>query len=355
MTARRYDPEKHHRRSIRLRGTPGTPVWQRNYYERIIRNERALNAVREYIHNNPANWGRDIENPARVEQCSPAVTTKRRHHMALLQNINAFIIDMDGVLYRGEAAIPGAAGFLALLREQGKKFLLLTNNSTRTPAQYVEKLARMGIQVDQGHIFTSAQATALYLRQVARPGSRVYLVGMDGIREALLAEGFTLTDGTDVDFVVVGMDTTVTYEKLKKATLAIRAGARFIATNPDRTLPTEEGIVPGAGSILAAIETATGVKPTIVGKPQKPIFDIALKRLGSRPEETAVIGDRLETDILGGIRSGLKTILVLSGVTTREDLAGDPTGRSRPEIKPHWVFESVKELAEELARHWRGN
>jgi len=271
--------------------------------------------------------------------------------MPSLRDINAFIIDMDGVLYRGEAAIPGAAEFLALLREWGKKFLLLTNNSTRTPAQYVEKLARMGIKVSEDDIFTSAQATALYLRRVAPPGSRVYLIGMDGIREALLAEGFALADGIDVDFVVVGMDTTVTYEKLKKATLAIRAGAEFIATNPDKTLPTEEGIVPGAGSILAAIETATDVKPTVIGKPQKPIFDIALKRLGSPPEETAVIGDRLETDILGGIQSGLKTILVLSGVTTREDLdRATQTDRPHPEIELHWVFESVKELAEELRK-----
>jgi len=261
--------------------------------------------------------------------------------MSSLQDISAFIIDMDGVLYRGSTMVPGAAEFIAFLREQGKKFLLLTNNSSRTPVQYVEKLARMGIEIDEGRIFTSAQATALYLRQKAKPGTRVYVIGMDGIREALTAEGFVLSEDSKVDFVVVGMDTTVTYEKLKKAALAIRAGAKFIGTNPDKTLPTEEGLVPGNGAILAAIQTATDVEPLIIGKPQKPIFEIALARLQSRPEETAVIGDRLETDILGGLQAGLKTILVLSGATDKDLLESS-------EVQPDWVFESVKELLERM-------
>jgi len=261
--------------------------------------------------------------------------------MDSLRDISAFIIDIDGVLYRGHQVLPGAREFIAFLRKRETPFLLLTNNSTRTPAQYVARLKGMGIPVEEEHIFTSAQATASWLRGIAKPGSRVYLIGMDGIREALLSAGFVISDDSAVDFVVVGMDTTVTYEKLKKATLAIRAGARFIGTNPDRSFPSEEGIIPGNGAILAAIEAATDLKPTVIGKPERAIFDAALEKLGSRREETAVIGDRLDTDILGGRRAGLKTILVLSGITDRETLARSP-------VKPDWVFESLQELLSRL-------
>lgn len=261
--------------------------------------------------------------------------------MVDLREISAFIIDMDGVLYRGNTAIPGASDFISALEETGRKFLLLTNNSSLTPAQYEAKLASMGIKVPKEKIFTSAQATALYLRTIAGTGAKVFLIGMDGIREALLAEGFALSDDRDVDFVVVGIDFNLSYEKLKKATLAIRAGATFIGTNPDKTLPTEEGLYPGNGAILAALEASTGVKPVIVGKPSPLIFELALKRLGSTPEETAVVGDRLETDILGAHQAGLKGILVLSGVTDRNSLAS-------AELKPDLVFESVKDLAEAL-------
>jgi len=261
--------------------------------------------------------------------------------MVNLKEISAFIIDMDGVLYRGNTAIPGARDFISALEETGRKFLLLTNNSSLTPAQYEAKLAGMGIKVPKEKIFTSAQATTLYLRTIAGAGAKIFLIGMDGIREALLAEGFTLSEDKDVDFVVVGIDFNLSYEKLKKATLAIRAGATFIGTNPDKTLPAEEGFYPGNGAILAALEASTGVKPVIVGKPSPLIFEMALKRLGSTPEETAVVGDRLETDILGAHRAGLKGILVLSGVTDRNSLAS-------AEPKPDMVFESVKDLAEAL-------
>ena len=261
--------------------------------------------------------------------------------MTDLKAISSFIVDMDGVLYRGNTAIPGAREFISALEETGRKFLLLTNNSSLTPAQCEAKLAGMGIRVRQDKIFTSAQATALYLRSIAGAGAKVLLIGMDGIREALLAEGFTLSTDRDADFVVVGIDFNLSYEKLKEATLAIRAGATFIGTNPDKTLPTEEGLCPGNGAILAALEASTGVKPIIVGKPSPLIFEMALRRLGSSPEETAVVGDRLETDILGAKEAGLRSILVLSGVTDRQFLASS-------ELKPDFVFESVKELAEAL-------
>lgn len=256
-----------------------------------------------------------------------------------LADINAFIIDMDGVLYRGDRPLPGAAGFIARLQALQTPFLLVTNNSTRTPDQYVSKLARMGIQVAEERILTSAQATARYLAGLAGRGTRVYPIGEVGLREALVAEGLTLADGPDVNFVVVGMDRNLTYDKLRVAVLAIRRGAGFIGTNPDRTFPAEDGIHPGAGSILAAIQTATDVAPTVIGKPQPGLFELALARLEASHDSVAVIGDQVETDVRGGRAAGLTTILVLTGVTTRQDLA-------RSEVQPDWVFENIAQVEE---------
>jgi 4-nitrophenyl phosphatase len=227
---------------------------------------------------------------------------------------------MDGVLYRGHTPIPGAADFLDALRRAETPFLLLTNNSARTPVQYVAQLARMGIQVNEDRILTSGQATATYLRQTAAEGSRIFLIGEEGVRTALRQEGFTLRDDAGVDYVVVGFDRALTYDKLQTAALAIRAGASFVGTNPDRTLPTEAGLMPGNGAILAAIQTATDVAPLIIGKPQPIIFELALDRLATEADETAMIGDRLDTDILGAGQCGLITVLVLSGVTDRQQL-----------------------------------
>jgi 4-nitrophenyl phosphatase len=245
------------------------------------------------------------------------------------------IIDLDGVLYRGDEAIVGAREFIALLQREGIPFLLLTNNSTRTPGQYVTKLGKMGIAIEESDVLTSAQATALYLERIARPEARVYAIGEEGLRAAL-GERYTIAE-EGADFVVVGMDTGLTYEKLRVATLLIRGGARFIATNPDKTLPTEEGLVPGNGAVLAALEAATGVSPFVVGKPEPAIFDLALAKMGVGKEGVAIIGDRLETDILGGQRAGLITILVLSGATSRQELENST-------IKPDLVFENVRQL-----------
>ena len=265
--------------------------------------------------------------------------------MDKLQSITSLIIDLDGVLYRGDQAIVGAREFIALLRREGVPFLFLTNNSTRTPGQYVMKLARMGIAIRENDVLTSAQATALYIERIAPPGARVYVIGEEGLRAALREKYTTPYEGgreiveTGADFVVVGMDTGLTYEKLRIATLLIRGGARFIATNPDKTLPTEEGLVPGNGAAIAALEAATGVAPFVVGKPETAIFDLALTRMGVGKEGTAVIGDRLETDILGGQMAGLSTILVLSGATSRQELENSP-------IQPDLVFENVRQLYE---------
>jgi 4-nitrophenyl phosphatase len=257
--------------------------------------------------------------------------------MDRLQSIKSLIIDLDGVLYRGDEAIVGAREFVALLQRERIPFLLLTNNSTRTPGQYVTKLTKMGIAIEESDVLTSAQAAALYMERIAPPGARVYAIGEEGLRAAL-REKYTIAE-SEADFVVVGLDSELTYEKLKTATLLIRGGARFIATNPDKTLPIEEGLIPGSGAIVAALEAATGVAPFVVGKPESAIFDLALARMGVGKEGTAVIGDRLETDILGGRRAGLITILVLSGATSRQELENSP-------IKPDLVFEDVRQLYE---------
>jgi 4-nitrophenyl phosphatase len=257
--------------------------------------------------------------------------------MDRLQSIKSLMIDLDGVLYRGDEAIVGAREFMAFLQRERVPFLLLTNNSTRTPGQYVTKLAKMGIAIEERDVLTSAQATALYLERIAPPGARVYPIGEEGLRAAL-REKYTIAE-SEADFVVVGLDSELTYEKLKTATLLIRGGARFIATNPDKTLPTEEGLIPGSGAIVAALEAATGVAPLVVGKPESAIFDLALARMGVGKEGAAIIGDRLETDILGGRRAGLLTILVLSGATSRRELENSST-------KPDLVFEDVRQLYE---------
>jgi 4-nitrophenyl phosphatase len=253
-----------------------------------------------------------------------------------LRNVHHLIIDMDGVLYRGKQAIPGTGAFLDFLRERGIGFLLATNNSTRTPSQYVDKLAEMEVAVRADEILTSAQATAAYLLSIARPGARIFVVGQDGLFTALREAGFTLVEERP-EYVVVGMDFSVCYERLAQATLHIRAGARFIGTNADRTFPSERGIVPGAGALLALLETATGVAPTVIGKPGTAMIEQALTRLGARAATAGMLGDRLETDILAGRRAGLVTLLVLSGVTDAETLAGS-------EIRPDLVFRDVGHL-----------
>jgi len=253
-----------------------------------------------------------------------------------LAAIKGLLIDMDGVLYRGQAPIPGAGCFIAFLRCQGIAFLLLTNNSSLTPDQYVTKLKAMGIEAHAEEILTSAQATALYLAHQEPEGARVYVIGREGLRRALVEQGFCLVE-QDVDYVAVGWDWDLTYAQLKRATLHIRAGARFIATNPDTTFPSEEGIIPGNGAILAALEVATDVEPLVIGKPHSTIFQLALAQLNLDVQGIAVLGDRLETDVLGGQRMGLGTLFVLSGVTDEDQLA-------QSTIHPDLVYEDVAHL-----------
>ncbi|MDI7276401.1 MAG: HAD-IIA family hydrolase [Anaerolineae bacterium] len=256
--------------------------------------------------------------------------------MMTLRDLQALIIDMDGVLYRGDTAVPGAREFVAWLTGRSFPFVLVTNNSTLDAWAYEKRLAAMGIGVPASSILTSSVATADYVARNYGPASRVLMVGESGLESALRERGLVIS-GHDPDVVVVGLDRQFTYDRLRQAALAIRAGAAFVATNPDRTLPTEAGEVPGAGAIVAALVAATDVVPVVIGKPEPPMLEMALARLGQARERTGVLGDRLETDILGGQRLGLPTILVLSGVTRQ---APGPDC----EVCPTWVYESVREL-----------
>ena len=238
--------------------------------------------------------------------------------MPLLADIKHLIIDMDGVLYRGDQAMPRLQEFFAFLRQRPIPFILATNNSTRTPQEYVDKLAGMGVTVSPEEILVSGQATARYLAREYPRGTRVHVFGMPALRKAIVDEGFILAD-EDVELVVASMDRQVTYEKLKRATLLIRGGARFIATNLDPTNPSEEGLIPGTGTMIVALETASGTKAMPIGKPEPIMYQLAMDQMGAHPETTAAIGDRADTDILGGKRAGLTTLCVLSGSSDRSE------------------------------------
>jgi 4-nitrophenyl phosphatase len=258
-----------------------------------------------------------------------------------LSNLQHLLIDMDGVLWRGDAPMSGLADFFKLLRQQQIGFTLATNNASRTTEYYTKKLAGFDVEVSSEEIITSAQATAAHLAAGSRPGTPIYAIGSDGMRQTLLERGFHLVDSGaepgSVEYVVVSWDREVNYDKLAQATLHIRAGARFIATNPDRTFPGERGQIPGAGAILAAVQAATDVEPTIIGKPSPLMFQLAMRRMQADANTTAMLGDRLETDILGGQNARLTTILVLSGVTTPELLAASP-------IQPDIIFDDIAAL-----------
>jgi 4-nitrophenyl phosphatase len=254
-----------------------------------------------------------------------------------LAQIKAIISDMDGVLWRQSTPLPGLNDFFDFLHAHDIGYMLATNNSARTVAEYVEKLAGFGIQTPPERIVTSGVATALYLQE-RQPGARVYAVGMPGLERTLAEYGFTLAD-EDVDFVVAGIDWTLTYDKIATANRLIRQGAAFIGTNPDRTFPSPNGPMPGAGTVLASIQTPSYTEPVVIGKPSPLMFELALKRLNVQPAEAAMLGDRLETDIAGGADAGMKTIMVCTGIHTRADLPGSP-------FQPDAVFDDLPALLE---------
>lgn len=253
-----------------------------------------------------------------------------------LKQAQAVILDGDGVLWRGNEPLPGLSALFDFFQSAGLPFVLATNNSTRTVQDYVRKLAAFGIAAGPENVVTSATATADYLRTTYPTGVRVHVVGESGLHQILLDAGFPASL-IEADVVVAGMDRDITYEKLRRAAAFIRGGARFIGTNGDLTFPTPDGLSPGAGTVLAALEAASGQKPFVIGKPEPTMFEMALSHLGVTPARAIMIGDRLETDILGGQRAGMATALVMSGVTTPDVLA-------ESSIQPDAVFEGLEEL-----------
>jgi len=250
--------------------------------------------------------------------------------------IRNWLIDMDGVLVHEETAIPGADAFLARLGELGMRFMVMTNNSIYTPRDLSARLRASGLEVPEGSIWTSALATARFLRR-QRPGGSAFVIGEAGLTTALHDAGYTLTE-REPDYVVLGETRTYSFERVTRAVRLVADGARFIATNPDPSGPTKEGPVPATGAVAALISTATGVQPYYVGKPNPLMVRSALNALDAHSETSAVIGDRMDTDVKSGLEAGMYTVLVLTGSTAAGDVERYP-------FRPSLVAESVGELA----------
>jgi NagD protein len=256
------------------------------------------------------------------------------------REIHSWLLDMDGVLVHEEQAVPGADRFLAALRERGTPHMLLTNNSIYTRRDLAARLRASGLEVAEESIWTSALATAKFLED-QRPGGSAFVIGESGLTTALHSSGYTMTE-RDPDYVVLGETRTYSFERITQAIRLVAAGARFIATNPDPTGPTPQGPLPATGSVAALISRATGIDPYYVGKPNPLMMRSALNALDAHSETTAMVGDRMDTDVVSGLEAGLHTILVLTGVTTPEEAERFPFRASR-------VVESVAVLADELS------
>ena len=246
-----------------------------------------------------------------------------------------YICDMDGVLVHGNQAIPGAADFINRLRERKCKFLILTNNPIYTPGDLAHRLKITGLEIPEEKIFTSAMATAAFLKSQKASGT-AFVIGESGLTTAIHNAGYVITD-VDPDYVVLGETVAYNFEQIKKAIRLIAAGARFVATNSDPTDPGVDGIEPACGAMAALIESASGVAPFFVGKPNPLMMRTALNYLDVHSENTVMVGDRMDTDIIAGVQTGMETILVLSGVTRIEDLERYP-------FQPSHVVESVRDI-----------
>ncbi len=266
-----------------------------------------------------------------------------------IDNLAGLIIDMDGVLWHGNKPIDGIVEFFATLRRLSLPFVLATNNASLTQQQYIEKLATMGVEVFAKEVLTSSMATASYLaKQLPESKRRVFVIGEEGLRQPLQEHGFVLTDlyqlgNEKADLVVTGLDRKLTWDKLASATLNINAGAEFFATNADTTLPTEMGDVIGNGGTIAALEATTGVKVTSIGKPEPILYQQALAILGTNKQNTIAIGDRLNTDILGAVNAGIRSIMVLTGISKREEI-------EQLDYQPTWVMADINEINRQLTQ-----
>lgn len=263
--------------------------------------------------------------------CSHMELKKRK----LLEETDLFVLDMDGTFYLGDKILDGALEYLEAVRAAGKEFIFFTNNSSKSPKLYMDKLKKMNCHITRQQIMTSGDVTIQFLKTYYQD-KKVYLVGTDALEESFVEAGIHLTQRMP-DIVVVGFDITLTYEKLEKACTYIRNGAMFLATHLDINCPTEEGFIPDCGSLCAAITLSTKVEPRYLGKPFPETVDMVLKRTGIPKERIAFVGDRLYTDVATGVKNGAKGYLVLTGETKPEDLVD-------AEVKPDAVFESLKEI-----------
>lgn len=267
--------------------------------------------------------------------------------MTAFENIHGLIIDMDGVLWHGKTPMPGLEAFFATLRATKLPFVLATNNASLTRQQYLDKLSSMGVDATPDEILTSSMATARYLREnLPAEKNRAFVIGEAGLKEPLIEQGFELTTlyqldknaeaqgNVEADIVVSGLDRTLNWDKLATATILLNQGAEFIATNADTTLPTEHGEVMGNGGVLAALTAVTGREPTVIGKPEPILYQQALEILGTQTENTIAIGDRLNTDILGAVNAGMRSLMVLTGVSSAQDIES-------VDYAPTWVMDDI--------------
>jgi HAD superfamily hydrolase (TIGR01457 family) len=255
--------------------------------------------------------------------------------ISALREVRCFLLDMDGTFYLGDRLLPGSRPFMETLARRGTDFLFVTNNSSQNRAHYAAKLGRMGFPVAPERVFTSGEATALYLQRVC-PGARIYPVGTLALLDDLASHGFTLTD-TDPDAVVLGFDLTLTYEKLRRLCDLVRAGVPYYATHPDFNCPVDGGYIPDIGAMIAFVKASTGREPKVIGKPEPEMVQAVLAKTGLERHQLAMVGDRLYTDIAMGVKGGICSVLVLSGETTRADLDGSL-------IQPDFVFADLEEL-----------
>lgn len=257
-----------------------------------------------------------------------------------MKNYKAYLIDLDGTMYKGNETIDGATQFIEYLNQQQIPHLYVTNNSTKEPEEVASKLHPMGVDAKADEVVTSALATAEYISEES-PGATVYMLGGSGLEKALTSHGLILKDDEFVDYVVIGLDEAVTYEKLATATLGVRNGAKFISTNQDVSIPKERGFLPGNGAITSVVTVSTGIQPTFIGKPEPIIMKKALEILDLERSEVAMVGDLYDTDILSGINVDIDTIHVQTGVTTKEQIV-------LKEIPPTYTFKDLNEVIKEL-------